>query len=885
MPSFHMGRMLLVFGFSMLLLGLAKPATPCLPPDPDLYAILLSEADGAITAARAKIKATGSEHLGAGELRAQLRYQLHPPAEHKKFHYAVSTSVRVDGLSNDTATQVEFDFSQALIPGGAFHLTLKIFYQEDGAEVPLLISEYRPKQLRKEMSEILVPDLPPLQGSVIVWGPATFFRELGKPKTERVSIPISDPTGSFLLRLANGAADGEKRVSSANIRLNGRDVFKPCEFNQRARELSRQVTLLAGENLLEVKLKSAPGAQVTLELFRLEKSGCSALEVHTFMRNYGKPVVKEEIFELSPEITGPFTLNLFNGDPDGERRVDSAVISLNGQRVFSPRDFNERTGILSQIVSLKEKNTLRVELRGAPGDFLSLGITGYDHTPPKVEITGPGEGAIFTASPITVTGTVNDLLALVKVNGIVVPVSADGTFVLEGVALQEGENQIRVVAVDPCGNEGQDQISVSLRNSLEGPPLRFCTQLSMPTIARAMEAEEEECRTQAYTWGTGRVRGTTDPTAVLTINGVLLSDRVEVSDQGEIAYAFRDGGSFSASLKIPEKDGVYPFTAVAMNAAGGRTEATVTFVRDTTAPNVVITSPPDGWVTKTPTVTVTGTVDDPQATVWWYYDAPPIPLINGSFIVEIPLYEGENGIGISAYDEIWNQGFASIRVFWDTIPPQINIANLAEGAAVNNAILTVTGRVVDETPDTVTVMVNGETPQSLTLNDSDFGGTLVLSPGPNSLVFTATDRAGNISQVVRSIVLDTEPPTVAITSPASGAHVSGTLSVTIDAGDLGAGIASVALFVDGKTAGTLTQPPFTFSVNTALLAMGSHTITAVGLDKAGNQSEATITVSLSRFMIEIVSPADSAIINKTQTMVREGSMIKQGRSGWWSMGF
>jgi hypothetical protein len=56
--------------------------------------------------------------------------------------------------------------------------------------------------------------------------------------------------------------------------------------------------------------------------------------------------------------------------------------------------------------------------------------------------------------------------------------------------------------------------------------------------------------------------------------------------------------------------------------------------------------------------------------------------------------------------------------------------------------------------------------------------------------------------------------------------------------------------------------------------MGSHTITAVGMDKAGNQAEATITVSVSRFMIEIVSPANGATINKSRALV-QGKIYNQ----------
>ncbi|MBM4333267.1 MAG: hypothetical protein FJ117_18955 [Deltaproteobacteria bacterium] len=80
---------------------------------------------------------------------------------------------------------------------------------------------------------------PPPQGSVLIWGPITFLREREKPKTERISIPISDPTGPFLLHLTNGTFEGRQRVSSAVIKLNGQDFFRPSDFNQQVGRLSR----------------------------------------------------------------------------------------------------------------------------------------------------------------------------------------------------------------------------------------------------------------------------------------------------------------------------------------------------------------------------------------------------------------------------------------------------------------------------------------------------------------------------------------------------------------------------------------------------------------------------------------------------------------------
>jgi len=615
---------------------------------------------------------------------------------------------------------------------------------------------------------------------------------------------------------------------------------------------------------------------ITLELFRLERHACSVYGLHTFTRSTGKPVVETKAFKLGAQFSGPFTLHLTNGNPDGSKRVDSAIITLNGVSVFHPNDFNEQVGSLSQVVSLQPANTLKVELRGAPGDFLRMGITGYDNTPPLVNITYPAHGAVFQASPIAVSGRVDDPSASVRVNGIVVPVASDGSFTLAGVVLNEGENRIKVIAADACGNQGEDETLVYLRTGQEGPLLTLCAELSMPTIVMA----RENCRSQAYSWGWGMVTGSTDETAVsLTLNGILFPDGEEVIEQGDIRYGLRDGTSFWAWLRIPPVDGIYPFTAVATNGEGGRTEATVTFIRDTVPPAIAIMSPSDGWVTSNPTITVTGTVDDPQATVRLGWEEPSIPVINGVFTTQISLREGENFISITAVDPIWNLSWAEIMVILDTIPPQINIISPAEGMAVNRHTIAVSGTVMDETIETVTVAVNNGFPQALILAGMNFSGDVALVPGINTLTFTAKDKAGNTSHVSRSVLLDMNPPVVAITSPVSGGNVSGTISVMVEAFDVLSGIAGVALLVDGQPAGAMIQAPFNFSLNTSTLTPGFHTITARAIDRAGNQGEVSITISVSQFRIEIVSPANGATINKSQVIVQGRVYDQTGEIG------
>lgn len=92
---------------------------------------------------------------------------------------------------------------------------------------------------------------------------------------------------------------------------------------------------------------------------------------------------------------------------------------------------------------------------------------------------------------------------------------------------------------------------------------------------------------------------------------------------------------------------------------------------------------------------------------------------------------------------------------------------------------------------------------------------------------------------------DTTPPQVAITSPAAGATLSGTVNVTANATD-NVAVASVQFKVDGGNAGpALTTTPYTYSLNTSSLSNASHSITAVATDTSGNSAtSAAIAVTV-----------------------------------------
>jgi hypothetical protein len=86
---------------------------------------------------------------------------------------------------------------------------------------------------------------------------------------------------------------------------------------------------------------------------------------------------------------------------------------------------------------------------------------------------------------------------------------------------------------------------------------------------------------------------------------------------------------------------------------------------------------------------------------------------------------------------------------------------------------------------------------------------------------------------------DTTVPTISITSPGAGATVSGSISIAANAAD-NVGVAGVQFRLDGVNIGAEdTSAPYSVSWNTANSANGTHTLTAVARDQAGNTASAT----------------------------------------------
>jgi Concanavalin A-like lectin/glucanases superfamily/Galactose oxidase-like, Early set domain/Bacterial Ig domain len=133
------------------------------------------------------------------------------------------------------------------------------------------------------------------------------------------------------------------------------------------------------------------------------------------------------------------------------------------------------------------------------------------------------------------------------------------------------------------------------------------------------------------------------------------------------------------------------------------------------------------------------------------------------------------------------------------------------------------------------------------LSYSDTG----LAAGTYYYRVVASDADGNSGppsdEAFAVVTADTTGPTVSVSAPAAGATVSGaSVALSADASD-DVGVASVQFRVDGTAVGAAdTTNPFGVTWDSRTVANGSHDITAVAKDAAGNTTtSAAVTVTVS----------------------------------------
>jgi Bacterial Ig domain/Putative Ig domain/Immunoglobulin domain/Immunoglobulin I-set domain len=312
-------------------------------------------------------------------------------------------------------------------------------------------------------------------------------------------------------------------------------------------------------------------------------------------------------------------------------------------------------------------------------------------------------------------------------------------------------------------------------------------------------------------------------------------------------------GATSAAYTTPaaaSSDNGSKFDVVVTNSAGTVTSssAMLTVNAAATAPSIT-TQPVNQSVTagQTATFSVTASGTAPL-TYQWNKNGAAISGATASSYTTPATTSSDNGaqftVVVSNASGSATSNAATLAVNASSSTLQITTSQIP-GATLSGAYIATLAASGGTTPYSWSLS-SGSLPTGLSLSSS---GSLSGTPAVlGSFPFTVqvNDAAGHTASSNFSINVVNPVPSVSISSPANGATVSGTVYVSGTASDT-VSISSVQLSVDnGAYSNASGTTSWSYSLNTASLSNGSHTLTAKTTDLAGlaaSSSPVSVTVS------------------------------------------
>ncbi len=416
-----------------------------------------------------------------------------------------------------------------------------------------------------------------------------------------------------------------------------------------------------------------------------------------------------------------------------------------------------------------------------------------DTEPPRLVLLSPVEGALTNSSTIAVEGRVLEPDLEVTVNGVPQTIDDDNGF-RETVRLYEGPNVIRVLARDLAGNVRLLMANVTLDTVppalfIDSPADRFLTRVPLVTVI-----------------------GRSEPGATVSSMG----STVDTDPKG----------AFKLEVELVEGENLLAVSA--RDPAGNTATVTLRIRLDTVRPHLTIEEPPEGLLTKSDRLRVTGEVEMEEGLVLSVGGVFALP-VGGRYNSTVDLVEGTNLIVVTARDRAGNEAQVNRTVVRRTIAPMLKIVRPPRDYLPTNEA---SYRLEGETAPDVALTVDGVARE--VRSDGTFSAVVALKGGENAIVVQARDALGNEAKEVVHLILDTEPPELVLESPYSGVTYDEAVNVT-GRTDVGANLTvnGIDVAVDGRGR-------FSYKIH---LHMGDQNITVVSTDSAGNAAEATVQVT------------------------------------------
>lgn len=303
-------------------------------------------------------------------------------------------------------------------------------------------------------------------------------------------------------------------------------------------------------------------------------------------------------------------------------------------------------------------------------------------------------------------------------------------------------------------------------------------------------------------------------------------------------------------------EGTAELTGTAVDVAGNEKSVTAAVKIDKTAPAIEFVLPPlditryFGRSSSTRDIEIIGNiVDAGSGATSVTCNGRAAAIQNGAFRCTVTLQPGQTPVSVVAIDAAGNTHTVNRELTY----------------------------IIDDTPPTITAVVPPPNAAGWLRNvpvisfacDDDVA--LAFCPGSNypndganqQFSGTAVDAAGNEKSLTITVSIDSQPPSLSVTTPQDSKTNASTFTITGTASDLTSGVQSVRC---GSVPATLSGDAFTCVVP---LAAGLNAIRVHAVDVAGNEQSQEITVTRDSVApeITITAPAEGSTFGEASVEV------------------
>ncbi|HEX3130766.1 MAG TPA: Ig-like domain-containing protein [Thermoanaerobaculia bacterium] len=439
--------------------------------------------------------------------------------------------------------------------------------------------------------------------------------------TPQITLSFSDDLSGVDPATASFLLDGQDRTAGATVSATGLS-FQPSQ------------PLAEGLHGIRVRVSDHSGKEASAEFSFTIDTVAPVLRITSpgpIVEGDSTPAV---VLEFSDATSGidPATLEV---KVDGASIRGSCAVTASSA-VCEPPELAEGQHAITAMIADRAGNRSTAE---------SSFEIALDRVPPVLRIVSPPAGLIVGDATPAIVLSYSDVGSGVDLTTL--------SIILDGQDLTAG-----------CDVQPD-------RATCEAPPLATGLHTLKAAIAdrRGFRAERErifEVSMQLSLVIEAPVQGELTQASTVEVSGTVSAEADSVS-VNDIEGVPQNGVFVIAD--VPLHEGGNTLTAIARSEGGGIGTATVTVVRDTSAPRVVIAAPRAGLVTTSPQIAVTGEYVDPlssNADV-----APPVVKVNGFvartelrtfFYDNLLLQPGENLIRVTVTDTAGNEGSAEVSV-------------------------------------------------------------------------------------------------------------------------------------------------------------------------------------------------------------------------------